>query len=172
MHNAKYFALRTFEDTQHGVIRGLASFGRPAASSGCASTLPWPCLRPAPVSHSTWSSAVRPQAQNLTQVFEELWFSTPLLRRHGSGQEAARRRSRDVVDKFRCHSLQAFSLSRDRTAAFGLLTYCQQCCGRVLWAGETWLWSMRRVLTVPRARTEVVSIEIPLPDVAQGPHSH
>lgn len=163
MHSAKYFSLRTFEDTQHGVIRALASFGRPAASSGCARTLPWPCLRPAPMSHSTQSSGVRPQVRSLLQVFGEPCLSMPLPRRRGSGQEPARRMSRDVVEKFCFHSLQALSLARDKTTAFVLLMFCQQLCGRVLWAGDTWLWSMRGQLMAPRARTEIASTEISLP---------
>lgn len=175
MHNAKYFALRTFEDAQRGVIRGLAhplgglqpTQDVPAPFHGHASDL---LLCSTAHGALLWGHRHRILSKYLENCgFPCLsWEDIDFLRR----QEPARRRSRDVVDKFGSHSLQTFFLSRDKTAAFGLPMYCQQCCGHILWAGETWLWSMWRQLMVPRVRTEVLSIEIPLPDMAQGPNSH
>ena len=126
-HNAKYFGLRAFEDTQHGAIRALASYWRPAASLGCASTPPQPPCRPAPLSHSTWSSGARPQVRNVLQGFGEPCLSVPLPRRCGSGEEPARRtsRHRDTVDKSCSHSLQAFSLGTRQ--AFGLTLSGRSC---------------------------------------------
>lgn len=115
------------------------------------------------MSHSTWSSGVRPQVRNVLQGFGEPRFSMPLLRRYGSGEGPARRTSSDgdTVDKSRSHSLWAFSLGlckRQETSLWARpewpVMFFQQSCGRIFWINETWLWIMRRQMMVCRTRTE------------------